>query len=78
MLVKCNDVFFYVYRQSHGRNGLSNVQIVFAIVMKRAHNPIDFSVCMMSRPTLTKIGKKKKHNQQKLMLILIVRFYLLI
>lgn len=59
-------LFLLLYRLSHGQDGLSSVRIVFAIAMRRAHNPIDFSACMMSHQISTKIGKKpkaKKNNK---------------
>lgn len=49
------------YRQSHGRDGLSSARIASVIVMRRAHNPIDFSACMMSFRIFKKIGKQKKN-----------------
>lgn len=48
------------YRQSHGRDGLSSARIASVIVMRRAHNPIDFSACMMSFRIFKKIGKQQK------------------
>lgn len=62
------------YRQSHGRDGLSSARIASVIVMRRAHNPIDFSACMMSFRIFKKIGKQKK--SETLMPISIVRFFL--
>lgn len=47
------------HRQNRGTLGSLSVQIVFAIVMSKAHNPIDFLACMMSLQTLRKIGKKE-------------------
>lgn len=49
-----------LFRQSHGRDGLSSVLSVFATAMKTVHNPIDTSHCMTSPRILMKIGENSK------------------
>lgn len=49
------------FRLNRGRDGLSSVQIAFAIAMSIAQNPIDILVYMMSPLTFKKIGKSAQH-----------------